>query len=356
MQDTPLRNPAAFHREHVFLLKLPRQVRNNLQRWAGFPPDSDDMRTPLWPSLVIALVPVVVALLLTLIFQGVAGFCRTFFSQLWLGSTIFVGLWSAEIINRKVLRTLLVDWEEPVRSRSVWSRASQGVRGQRVVGLITAIALIPVEQLLLIDIFPNASFDWPLLALAFVAAALFSSGAYTSTVAAINFILHIREIKLTFYCFDPKCSTVITRVSDIYERATICNAVTLLVLMLPLFFLERTRLVTLMGLLVPLAGAGVLLGTFLLAQVVLSQLIMEEKRRVLAELQQRIEALYSSDAPLDKDRFTEMQNLMSLHDRVSGSSNLALGITATLRYLNSLVIPIVSFVLINRDLLVGLFS
>jgi hypothetical protein len=302
-------------------------------------------------------------MLVTLILQDVAGFRRTFLLQLWLGGFIFISLWDAEMINRKVLSSLLNGLNEPVDSEEVWERAGPGGRRvQLVVGLVAAIALIPVEQLLLADIFPNSPFDWPLLALAFVAAALFLSGAYTSTVAAFSFIQNIEQyiekrcMKLTFYCFDPRCSEDITHVSDIYERSTICNAVTLLVLMLPLFFLERTRLVTLLGLLFPLAGAGLLLGTFLLAQLKLSQLIVKEKRRVSKELQQRIEALYSPDAPLDKERFTEIQNLMSLHDRVKGSSNMALGITASLRYLNSLVIPTVSFVLINWDLLVSLFS
>jgi hypothetical protein len=81
----------------------------------------------------------------------------------------------------------------------------------------------------------------------------------------------------------------------------------------------------------------------------LSDLITRAKWKMLNEVQEKIEKLYSGETIPDKDTLDRLSKLMDYHDRIKSTPNSALNFRASLNFLNSLLLPILAFVFANLD-------
>ena len=87
----------------------------------------------------------------------------------------------------------------------------------------------------------------------------------------------------------------------------------------------------------------------------ISNLVTEAKWKTLNEIQSKIEALYKSvlneqDESPRKEILEVIEKLMDAHDRIKTTPNSALNLRAGLNFLNSLLLPILAFVITNRDI------
>lgn len=82
----------------------------------------------------------------------------------------------------------------------------------------------------------------------------------------------------------------------------------------------------------------------------LSNLITGAKWKMLNEVQTKIEELYREEKIPDKDTLDRLEKLMNYHDRIKSTPNSALNFRASLNFLNSLLLPVLAFVVANiRD-------
>ena len=157
------------------------------------------------------------------------------------------------------------------------------------------------------------------------------------------------------YAFDPSSSDFVQRLSDTFEMVTFLSSVVFAFFSL-CFIPSRgdvpfARIWSIFWLLV---SWGLIGGFFLGAQVQLGKIIGRAKQETLRGIQARVEALYAGMENPDRDTLATIEKLMELHDRVKATNNWAVSFHESLRFLNTLLIPLLGFILANMDL-VGQF-
>ncbi|MDX1377640.1 MAG: hypothetical protein R3307_02235 [Anaerolineales bacterium] len=195
---------------------------------------------------------------------------------------------------------------------------------------------------------------------------VFQAGIFTTIVLAsiqsvwvgyylypfyVAFPSRLHRYQFDLFTTDPSSSEVVGRLSRLL---TYILYVTLA------YIVQLTVGLTLLGVLTeqtPLAGfifsIFVWLPTVILyaaGQFHLSDLISSAKWRILNEVQSKIEELYSEEEIPSKDGLDRLEKLMNYHDRIKATPNSALNIRASLNFLNSLLLPVLAFVLTNLDI------
>lgn len=150
------------------------------------------------------------------------------------------------------------------------------------------------------------------------------------------------------YESDPSSSEVIDHLSDmlstfVYIMAVSLALVTLLAGFLGLlarpFFIIPFVFVTWVPLII----------LFITNQYALTKIITRAKWKKLNKIQAKIEALEAEENIVDKDTMEAVNRLMDYHDRIKATHNSALDLRAGLNFLNSLLIPLLAFILANLD-------
>lgn len=94
-----------------------------------------------------------------------------------------------------------------------------------------------------------------------------------------------------------------------------------------------------------------LITIFVLNQTSLSSLIRRNKWKTLKGIETKAEKLQTTKNFGDKETLDAVNRLMDYHDRVKATPNSALNLDSVLSFINSLLLPLVAFLLGNLDLL-----
>ena len=84
-------------------------------------------------------------------------------------------------------------------------------------------------------------------------------------------------------------------------------------------------------------------------------MIRRAKWKTLNEIQAKVEQLHSSENLGEKETMETINRLMDYYDRVKRTRNSAIDLTTTLNFINSMLLPLLAFVLGNLNLVLGLF-
>lgn len=168
----------------------------------------------------------------------------------------------------------------------------------------------------------------------------------------VTFAFKAGVYHLDLYEPDPTSSATYLKLSStlnglLYRVATICAGITLLYALTGL--LTQPVLITLLL----LAWSPVVV-LFLLVQNSLSRIVREARGRALAQVQGRIELLKGADQALSPDTLTHIIKLMDYHDRIKATRSSALDLSAGLSFLNSMLLPLIAFVVGNLNALLDL--
>jgi hypothetical protein len=173
----------------------------------------------------------------------------------------------------------------------------------------------------------------------------------------IAFPSRLNRYQFDLYTPDPSSSEVVGRLSRLL---TFILYVTLG------FIIQLTVGLTLLGVLTEQTPvAGFVFSIFVWAPTVilyaagqfhLSDLIARAKWRMLNEVQTKIEALYSEEGIPSKDNLERLAKLMDYHDRIKTTPNSALNFRSSLNFLNSLLLPVLAFVIANLDKVLALIG
>ena len=99
-----------------------------------------------------------------------------------------------------------------------------------------------------------------------------------------------------------------------------------------------------------------IIALFILNQTSLSNIIRRSKWKKLNEIQTRIEKLEESENYADKETMEIINRLLDYHDRIKATKNSAVDLRTILNFVNSLLLPLIAFILGNLDLVINLFS
>ena len=151
---------------------------------------------------------------------------------------------------------------------------------------------------------------------------------------------------------DPSSSALIHHLSNAFMHALYLFA----------FYAALTTLLTAMeGLLVSvnmvrLVGWWVILTIlFVIIQNSLSRIAIAAKYKSLSEVETRIEQLLPQLDTKDREAREEINWLMDYHDRIKSAPNSALHFRAMLEFVNSLILPLLAFLLANLKEIIDLF-
>ena len=164
----------------------------------------------------------------------------------------------------------------------------------------------------------------------------------------------LRKYHFKLNTANPSSSEVIDHLSDmltnfVYMGAILAASVTLFVAYSGLL----TRGIT-VGLL--LAGWIPLTILFVWNQYALGKIITTAKWKKLNEIQSKIEELETKENIPSQETLEHLGKLMDYYDRIKATPKSALDIRAGLNFLNSLLIPLLAFVLANFDVVLSFFS
>jgi len=95
---------------------------------------------------------------------------------------------------------------------------------------------------------------------------------------------------------------------------------------------------------------------FALNHTSLSSIIRRAKWKTLNEIQVKVEKLQAVENFEDKETMEAINRLMDYHDRVKATRNSALDFGTYLNFINSLLLPLLAFILGNLDLVLNLFT
>jgi len=158
----------------------------------------------------------------------------------------------------------------------------------------------------------------------------------------------LRRYDLKLFAADPASSEIISRLSG--ELGFFVYYIAIFAAIVTLAFSAQ-------GLL-PILGVGLVLVLwlpliilFILNQTSLSNIIRRAKWKTLNEIQARVEKLQETENYSDKETMEAISRLMEYHNSVKSTRNSAVDLGTALNFINSLLLPLIAFILGNLDLL-----
>ncbi len=351
-QQSSLADPEDFHRRHILMYNLMHELNRLLARLCRQPDPSSRRAVPL-------TVPLTLGLFLTALFLAPLAIFRydppeSAWLYPFLGLAVFSTLATSEVIVRKVNSTLTLEEIEAFSSRQLWTRISV-IPNQFLVACVVAIAILPFAFVLLLEIFGRPP-AWPVFILIAITGHVWCHSSHIAIITSIRFSKAIEVYAAPLYAFNPEQSAFVASISDLYETILWTSAIALVVILSPLIFIQKTPLIVITGVAVSIVGFLVLIGLFLNAQCQLSKIVNAKKREVTTALQRRIEAFYAKAERLDSDNFSELQNLMTLHDQVFSARSWGLSATRTARFLSAFILPLITVFIANQEIITFIYN
>ena len=159
------------------------------------------------------------------------------------------------------------------------------------------------------------------------------------------------------YTPDPSSSEVVGRLSRLLSFILYVTMGFIILLMIGLGLFDILSEKTLLpGFLISLIVFSPMVIMYAAGQYHLSDVIVRAKWKMLNELQTKIEKLSGGEEIPDKDSLDRLSKLMDYHDRIKSTPNSALNFRASLNFLNSLLLPILAFILANLDKVIDVFK
>jgi hypothetical protein len=170
---------------------------------------------------------------------------------------------------------------------------------------------------------------------------------------AVLLSARLRQYDLKLFAADPSSSELIIRLSSVLGS---------IVYFVAILAAYTTLISALIGQLLPLGIIVALvlwlpiIALFILNQTSLSRIIRRAKWKTLNEAQAKIEKLRASKSFGSPKTMDAINKLMDYHDRVKATRDSALDFRTYLSLFNSLLLPLLAFILGNIDLVLKLFS
>lgn len=171
---------------------------------------------------------------------------------------------------------------------------------------------------------------------------------------ALNMPLRIQHYQLKLYQADPASSEVIARLSGMFTAfifliAAIAGVLTLLLAIFNPLPLAGSVFVIAVGWLP-------LILSFTITQRALRRIIKNGKQKALNEIQAKVEKLQAQEEIPAEETLKHIRALIDYHDYIKSRRDSTFDIQTGLNFLNSLLFPVIGFLLGNLKELISFFS
>jgi len=279
--------------------------------------------------------------------------------QVWIAGLCFAILIFAKKVNHLIHDTLCESTLDAIESTSdlvdLHHRftAFYDLRKQWLAGLASGIVLGLYSPMVAASIK-----DWPsgvgMTALSVITFFLSGIGCYyASLIFGLPNWLSRYQFKL--YTADPSSSEVIQRLSDMMGSILFRLALVFVVFTLGLIYFELLTSQT-ANLFLAVAMWGPLVAIFLGSQQAWRTIITRAKWQTLNEIQAKIETIKAEQNIAEEATMETVNRLIDYHDRIKAKRNTALDVRGGLNFINSLLLPLLGFVIGNIDKMLALFS
>jgi hypothetical protein len=236
--------------------------------------------------------------------------------------------------------------EEVLVLQKKWVNKIYSLRKQIIVSILFVILSLTIVRFLEVKYSSIPIYVSFYIAVAF-ASFLLGNGIY---VVIINpsLLIPIRNSRLTLYPLAPADSPFITKAVSAFNRLILGYALGFSLLLLIIIELYRFNPfgddATL-----PIASSILIFGlflisySFLLPNYLLSQIIKNEKYRVLENLQSKIVDLYRTIQPLDIKKSKDIKAITDIYEIVKSSREYPISFSGFRNYITSMLLPILSF-------------
>jgi hypothetical protein len=173
----------------------------------------------------------------------------------------------------------------------------------------------------------------------------------------LAFFVRISKYEFKLHVANPSDSEVIKYISAIANRLIFIMA-TLMAAFTLILGSFRGLIISFLGILFLLLSWGPIILLFIFSQVSLLKIITKSKIKKLNEIQKIID-IYAGEGKLTTDGvFSEsnkldeidyVNKLLALYDRIKKSQNTALNFRAGINLINSMLLPLLAFVLGNME-------
>lgn len=171
---------------------------------------------------------------------------------------------------------------------------------------------------------------------------------YYLTPFYLTFPSRLNRYHFDIYQLDPSNSELVGRLSRLLSYAFYVTMAYIVQLSFGLSFIGVfTTEMPVPGIVVSALVWVPTVGLFIAGQLNLSNMIARAKWKTLNEVQSKIEKLQSEQDMPDKETLERLAKLMDYHDRIAGTPNSALNLRSSLNFLNSLLLPIIAFLIGN---------
>lgn len=148
------------------------------------------------------------------------------------------------------------------------------------------------------------------------------------------------------YPADPSSSEVIAHLSGLLNGLVYLYAVVAAGSMAYLAYAGLVSQMTVIAIIVAWLPITVL---FVSAQLATRRIITRAKWRTLNGVQERIQRIATQDSLAEQETMDKVNRLMDYHDRIKATKNSTFDLRAVLTFLNSLLLPLLAFLLANLD-------
>ena len=159
---------------------------------------------------------------------------------------------------------------------------------------------------------------------------------------------------LKLFTADPGNSELLARLSG--ELGILVYLFAFFIAILSFWVARLGLLASSVGIFVIIIFWSLIIALFLLYQTSLASIIRRAKWKTLNEIQAQVEELRATGSLKDKDTIEAINRLMDFHDRVKATRNSAIDLRTVLNFINSLLLPLLAFLLGNLDKVLLLFS
>jgi hypothetical protein len=170
----------------------------------------------------------------------------------------------------------------------------------------------------------------------------------------ISCCARLSHYRLKLYTTDPAHSPIVHHLSGMIGNQAFIGA--MLSALYSLFYASISHLSTLVVIALAAMAWGPAIAVFVTGQRALTRIIAGGKWRALDGIQARIDELAAQGDLTDEATMDGIHRLMDLYDRIKGTRSSAVDFRAGLGFLNSLLLPLIAFLLANLDRVVALLS
>ena len=319
-------------------------------------------------TVIISFLVVVISLALTFIAGDQTNFTILAISfgfgveygYLLVISIVILTISTVFVINQSLKRVILLwrdkllDNTESIESLCGFEDWLDKVCNSRSHLLVTIIGglLVGYFIVLLLDTQLESFVGYGISISSIVISMFLAAYGYQFLMAILLPIL-LRRYDLRLFSADPATSEVLSRLSGelsffVYFVAVYAALVTLATISQGI--LQDYGIVVVLILWLPI------IAMFILNQSSLSSVVRRAKWKSLNEIQAKVEKLQSTENFETKDTMDAINRLLDYHERINKTRFSALDFRAYLNFINSLLLPLLAFVLGNLDKLTNLFS